>query len=580
MPLSTVRPRRRALRVAASLGVAWLCAIQSWAQTPAVQLTAAEVRALLTAAGQSLSDPTLAVAVVDRGGRILGVYSRVSVQTFIPDVAVSVARTGAFFSHDQAPLSSRTVRALSGVHFPANVPNSPVSELYGIENTNRGCQIDPVDSQPLPRARAISGSLLPGVPSGDVCRPSDTRGCSKGGPIVVTSGGQTITNFNVGLTTGKADLLDDNHARPLQATVQPGGVGLYRNGRMVGGIGVAGVSEARAEYAAFRAAFAGAPGISALPVNPLPPPGAVFVDGLRLPFFASCVNVACVERALSQLPPGASPGSYSTAQELFSPRAGLPDASGYLIPPRASTIAGGLTAADVQRMIEQAIASADKTRAAIRLPLGSTTKMIISVSDEGGNILGAFRMADATIFSFDVALTKARNAYYFSTRDGYDVLRTVATNAGYRWEPAPPSGQGWAVTNRTLSFAGQPLFPPGIDLDPPVFRGPWFDIFTYDSLNPCTEGPGATRGGNRQYLNQSGIVWFPGSAPVFKGGRLVGGIGVSGDGVGQDDYVTAMAVVGFEAPAELRVDRSMMILPDGTNVRMPYFKFPRNPEIK
>src|SRR5688572_16685999 len=220
MPLSMVRPRRRALLVAASLGAAWLCAIQGLAQTsPPAQLTSTEVRALLTAAGESLSDPTLAVAVVDRGGRILGIYSRVSVQTLIPDVAVSVARTGAFFSHDQAPLSSRTVRALSGVHFPANVPNSPPAALYGIENTNRGCQIDAVDSQPLPRSRAISGSLLPGVASSDVCRPSDTRGCSKGGPIVVASSGATITNFSVGITTGKPDLLDDNHALPLQATV-------------------------------------------------------------------------------------------------------------------------------------------------------------------------------------------------------------------------------------------------------------------------------------------------------------------------------------------------------------------------
>ena len=34
------------------------------------------------------------------------------------DLAVSLARTGAFFSNDQAPLSSRTVRFISGIHFP------------------------------------------------------------------------------------------------------------------------------------------------------------------------------------------------------------------------------------------------------------------------------------------------------------------------------------------------------------------------------------------------------------------------------------------------------------------------------
>src|SRR5688500_5714935 len=111
MPLSPVRPRRRALRVAASLGVAWLCTTQGLAQPPAAfQLQINEVTALLTLAAESLNDPTLAVAVVDRGGRILTIYSRASLSTLIPETGVSVARTGAFFCHDQAPLSSRTVR--------------------------------------------------------------------------------------------------------------------------------------------------------------------------------------------------------------------------------------------------------------------------------------------------------------------------------------------------------------------------------------------------------------------------------------------------------------------------------------
>ena len=37
---------------------------------------------------------------------------------------------------------------------------------------------------------------------------------------------------------------------------------------------------------------------------------------------------------------------------------------------------------------------------------------------------------------------------------------------------------------------------------------------------------------------KSGIVFFPGSAPLYRGGQMVGGLGVSGDGVEQDDFVT------------------------------------------
>ena len=53
---------------------------------------------------------------------------------------------------------------------------------------------------------------------------------------------------------------------------------------------------------------------------------------------------------------------------------------------------------------------------------------------------------------------------------------------------------------------------------------------------------------------------------------LVGGLGVSGDGVDQDDFVTAAGAAGFEAPADIRADQ---IIDQG--VRLPYIKFPQNP---
>ena len=34
-------------------------------------------------------------------------------------------------------------------------------------------------------------------------------------------------------------------------------------------------------------------------------------------------------------------------------------------------------------------------------------------------------MPDATMFSLDVVLSKARNAYYFSSREGYEVLQQL-----------------------------------------------------------------------------------------------------------------------------------------------------------
>ena len=136
---------------------------------------------------------------------------------------------------------------------------------------------------------------------------------------------------------------------------------------------------------------------------------------------------------------------------------------------------------------------------------------------------------------------------------------------------------------RTISFAGQPLFPPGIDLEEQLERndaerqrGPWFDLYVYDTKNVCTEGPGASRGGNRRYLNQSGIVWFPGSVPLYRDGILIGGLGISGDGVEQDDLVSfsgGEAAPGFEPPASIRADQVFV-----RGVRLPYLKFNRRPE--
>ena len=116
-----------------------------------------------------------------------------------------------------------------------------------------------------------------------------------------------------------------------------------------------------------------------------------------------------------------------------------------------------------------------------------------------------------------------------------NVLRSYVDNNpydDYAWSPSRRRGRDGRSPTARLSFGGQPLFPPGIDLEKPPTPGPWFDLFRLrPARTPARKGPGPIRGANRQYLNQTGIVWFPGSAPLYKGGRLVGGVGVSGDGV-------------------------------------------------
>jgi uncharacterized protein GlcG (DUF336 family) len=473
--------------------------------SPAPSLSAADVQNIVQAAATAADPDTMVIAVVDRSGVVLAVYRKPSAPATATgnfgatvdtnDLAVALARTAAFFSNNQAPLSSRTVRFISGIHFPPGVTNASNAALYGIENTNRGC--------------TLTTNYLPG----------------KSIPPALALGG----GFGLGVITGKADLNDSD-----PNAVNPGGVPIFKDGVIVGGVGVAGVTPDVAEYAAFTAATSNGFGPSPAP------PGVVFIDGIALPFVNQTTRPAGVNT-------GTANGAF-----LVGPAASAgqtPD--GDLITPAAGPL-GGLTAAEVKQILDNAEAEANLTRAVIRLPLGSRARMAISVADLDGTIIGLRRMPDATVFSIDVAASKARNMVYFNS--------SARTAADLNQVP-----MGTAVTNRTISFGAQPLFPPGIDGSNP---GPFFNLYQQDTANPCTQGfqTGAPN------ANKSGIVFFPGSAGLYRNGVLVGGLGVSGDGVEQDDFVTAAGAAGFLAPDAMRADQISI---DG--VRLPYWKFPRNP---
>lgn len=560
---------------------------------PEAPLTSSEVQSILQSAAASLDRPDMTIAVVDRPGNILGIYRKSATDPRDQDLAVSLARTGAFFSHEQAPLSSRTVRFISGKHFPPGIANTPNAALYGIENTNRGCELnlafDP--GMDVPPAKSVAGGP---------CNSTDTSGCG------------------LGITTGKgadvvggvaADLLD------LDATrVNPGGIAIYRGCNMVGGIGVVvrdqlapatlptHLQGAEAYWAAYpdvkadpyygatpqgawehyqkfgqgegRTWVGGDPGISqpmtsGVPVLNTSAPAllpshsefaaiagvsgagfqivpevglplrdiVVFLDGIALPF------VEQTTRPAGEFADPAPSGSI-----VFGPFAGSVAPEGYLLSPRAGS---HLTVAEVDQIVQQSIQTANAARAGIRLPFGSRTKMMIAVGDTDGTILAVYRMPDATIFSIDVAISKARNVAYFSSFDPLVQL------------DLPEVPLGTAITNRTLSFGAQPLFPPGIDGTNP---GPFFDLFQRDTSNPCSQGfqpPNA---------NQSGVVFFPGSVPLYKNGILVGGLGISGDGVEQDDVVSNGGGQGFLPPEAIRADRVSI-----SGVRLPFLKFNRNP---
>jgi hypothetical protein len=147
------------------------------------------------------------------------------------------------------------------------------------------------------------------------------------------------------------------------------------------------------------------------------------------------------------------------------------------------------------------------------------------------------------------------------------------------------------MTARTFRFLSLPYFPEGININPPGpfsilnetgvrEKGPPQTAASFQTVVGFTAfNPQANFHDPFNVQNQNGVVFFPGSLPLYKtiNGQsvLVGGLGVSGDGVDQDDDVTFQAGAGFGPPSTLpRADQVMV-----RGVRLPYQKFNRQPHV-
>ena len=523
-----------------------------------------------------------------------------------------------------------------GGHFPAGIMHTPPVDLFHIEHTNR-------DSYIAPGADGVKGT-----PDDIQLRTfTDALGREVNrfnmDPTFVPEGKGLFAPESYG-TNQNSGLLPNATARGI-ATL-PGGVGLYRdtNGdgvgdTIVGGIGVffpgadgyatheqgfvPGIGQTQeqrmgtagccgtitsaprvleAEFIAFVAAggsvqaqLSGINGAKPDPTAPFDLPfGRIDLVGINLPIIGP---IGC-EPGPEILLDVADQFGTGTANGEDMPLIGGVDGKyrdgqtapdGWLVMPHSSTVDPNLTQADVERIVSQGIQAANATRAAIRLPIGTRTRMVFAVTDTSGEVLGLYRMPDSTVFSIDVAVAKARNVSYYADPTDLQPEDTVTL-------------PGVAFTNRTFRFLAEPRYPAGVDgstppafsilndpgvnrltaenLGAPVTAGSFQSVAGHDSFNVMTNfrDPGdpsvvAQGGVSAPTANQNGIVFFPGSTPLYKNGQLIGGLGVSGDGVDQDDVVTFCAAQGYLPTAPvLRADQ---VYVDG--VRLPFMKFLRNP---
>jgi uncharacterized protein GlcG (DUF336 family) len=460
--------------------------------------------------------------------------------------AIAKANTAAYFSTQGNAFTPRTASFIIQSHIPPGVDNTPGGPLFGVQFSSLPCS--DIKRQPM-----------------------------LGGFFSTT---------------------------PLGLAGDPGAMPVYKNGVHAGGIGIEGDGAYGLDLNVMdfdqpfeeNIAFAAVRGFD---TPALIRGDNILVNGIRLPF----INIA-TQLNPPQIAFAALPGQINAqfpirpAQPSQFVAATVNGISGGVDPrffPFRASPSGGLTAADVQGVIGRAAQQASITRAAIRQPLGSPAHVSISVVDRNGEVLGIFRTSDAPVFGFDVSVQKARGAAFFSRPDAATLLNAAGFGSYVTRAVADglPLNGSIALTTRAVGFVHRPFYPDDINGTPagalsaeipawsPFNVGLQLDLiktnFQASILGanvPCSSITVPTGDGRMVQPLANGTQIFAGSVPLYKNGALVGAIGISGDGIDQDDIIASAGSVGLTPPVAMRSDQFFV-----RGARLPFVKFPRSPNL-
>lgn len=539
-------------------------------------LTTADVQTVVgraVAEAQARALPAV-IAVTDRVGNVLAVYrmagaalnattpaapNGVSVDAQnlpFPAEAGAIAKaiTGAYLSSGGNAFSTRTASEIVQEHFPpgGTSTSQPGGPLFGVQFSQLPCS-DLVTRVADPRYPAAGNEMI--------------------GP----------------------------RRSPLGLAADPGGFPLYKNGVVVGGVGVMadgvygldadvfGPRESDPEEAIALAATVGFAadasiradrisagvlleysntaygGLSSNAVASISATNLVSVTGYYDAAAGFRAGVAYGAAGSGYRAVGA--GEFSDAEAFV-----LTDAQGNnRFPIRGGTdaadLSSPLTAAEVTALLEEAFKVMARARAQIRRPADSRAQVTISVVDSRGQALGLVRSPDAPVFGTDVSLQKARTAAFFSHPQAGAILAVDPSgdvqdfkDAGDAFLGADALTGRYAFTARAHGNLSRPFYPDGTIGRP---NGPFSRPIA--QFNPFSTGLQSAlvignlgqhlgfvlSGGSAADTAQSctatsrlanGIQIFPGAVPIYRGNILVGAIGVSGDGVDQDDMISFLGL--------------------------------------
>ncbi|WP_029920559.1 heme-binding protein, partial [Nevskia soli] len=551
------------------------------------------------------------IAVTDRVGNVLAVFKMSNARNSVtvdsqrdtgtgldglgvvpsPLAAIAKAITGAYLSSEGNAFSTRTASQIVQEHFNPGELGQPGGPLFGVQFSSLPC--------------------------------SDFNTRYSGGAI--------------------ADI--GPKRSPLGLSADPGGFPLYKNGTVVGGVGI--ISDGfysldlditdRDRSVDELIAIAATAGFDA-PADRRADRITVGGKTLRYTDVETADTLTGGRNTLSFSAAGASGaleavGGYSAATILAGTDFGTAQ-SGYAAategafsgldafrlvnadgtpryPPRAGSD-GLLSATEVTELLKDGIAVANRTRAQIRRPLGSQMRGSFVVVDTKGAILGVLRTRDAPVFGTDVALQKARTAMFLSSPGAAAALQAAGSVTYIKPQGSPGDATiqfadysramtaligvnaldgTYAYGARSIGNFERPFFPDGIDGYPngplskpyaqwsPFSTGLQLDL-VYERIAQhvlfglgagpdvgpsCAGPPGPVAGFNTTVPAAlgDGLQIFAGGVPIYRGSQLIGAVGVSGDGIDQDDMVAFLGVYNAgqtlgtlgNAPIARRIDQ-------------------------
>jgi len=561
------------------------------------------------------------IAVVDRVGNVLAVFRMKGADTsvkitsgrgvvgglegikIIPDTmaAISKAVTGAYLSSEGNAFSTRTASQIVQEHFNPGELGQPAGPLFGVQFSNLPCS----DLNNRFGAGTGAGPLrsplgLSADPGGF---PLYQDGTPVGGIGVIADG-----VYGLDLDPGDSDRnLDEliamaasyHYAAPIERRER-----VTLDGKI-----------ARFSDVDFDDLF----------TDPRNAPGFGSINGVS----GSLTNVTSYFVAGGGILKGTAYGQ--NASGIRRDRNHYPNLDAFVLvnnanaerfPPSAGTDGGkALSASEARKLVRSALAVAQRARAQIRLPASSPAQVTVSVVDTNGVVLALARTRDAPIFGTDVSLQKARTAAFFSSSSAAAALQG-APDTVYLNPNGTPSGEtivigdyvddlrsflgsptaladgAFAFADRSGGNLSRPFYPDGINgNNPGPLSKPYADWSPFTTglqldlaMNRIVQHVGHVAAGaadtpqNCTTIAQlpNGLQIFPGSVPIYRGNKLVGGIGVSGDGVDQDDMIAFLGLheagkaLGTiqNAPRSMRADK---LKPQGTRLR--YIQCPQSPYL-